>query len=68
MNSKFDKDEFLRALQQQTDYLSPLESGQYLGFYLPGENVVMSRVLSAAGRNGTPEVVSCPVTKLFIQD
>ncbi|MBS1956747.1 MAG: hypothetical protein JST89_21340 [Cyanobacteria bacterium SZAS-4] len=67
MNSKFDKDEFLRALQLQKEYVAPLESGQYLGFYLPGENVVMSRVLSAA-QNEAPNVVSCSVSKLFEQD
>ncbi len=67
MNSKFDKDAYVRALQLQRDYVAPLESGQYLGFYLPGENVVMSRVLSAA-QNEAPKVVSCSVSKLFEQD
>lgn len=68
MNSKIDKDEFVRALQQQNDYIAPLESGQYLGFYLPGENVVMSRVISAARKAEIPNVVSCSVSKLFSQD
>ncbi len=67
MNSKFDKDQFVRALQLQKEYVAPLESGQYLGFYLPGENVVMSRVLSDA-QNQAPNVVSCSVSKLFEQD
>ncbi|MBI2811138.1 MAG: hypothetical protein HYX67_09960 [Candidatus Melainabacteria bacterium] len=67
MNSKFDKDEFVRALHSQKDYVAPLESGQYLGFYLPGENVVMRKVLSAA-QNEAPNVVSRTVSQLFEQD
>jgi hypothetical protein len=67
MNSKINKDEFVRALQSQKEYVAPLESGQYLGFYLPGENVVMSKVLSAAQQNQAPNVVSCSVSRLFEQ-
>jgi hypothetical protein len=68
MNSKINKDEFVRTLQAQKEYVAPLESGQYLGFYLPGENVVMSRVLSSAQQSKAPDVVSCSVSRLFEQD
>ena len=68
MNNKIDKDEFVRALQEQKEYVAPLESGQYLGFYLPGENVVMSKILSSPQSGPSPHVVSCSVSNLFEQD
>ncbi|HEY9676509.1 MAG TPA: hypothetical protein V6C76_00805 [Drouetiella sp.] len=41
---------------------APLASAQYLGFYIPGQRVVLNRVATSSG---SPNVVACEVAHLF---
>lgn len=59
------KMDFLEALKEQKQYFLPLESGTYLGFYVPGEFVLLSHVKSQQQEKQNENAFACPVSGLF---
>lgn len=55
----------MEKLQTQEAYDRPLETGMYLGFFLPGDTVVMRRIQDFVGKSKPPYVVACAVARLF---
>lgn len=64
MERPLDRHTFLEQIQTQKVYERPLEEGMYLGFFVPGDRVVLSRIESMTSKRA-PAVVTCPVTRLF---
>lgn len=64
MERLLDVHEFVEQIQAQRAYDPPLEEGQYLGFFIPGEQVVLRRIEELTART-SPELVACPVRRLF---
>lgn len=59
---------FLSRLLSQSNYEFPIETGVYLGFYVPGELVLLNRVASASSGpkvDKEKSVFACPVSGLF---
>jgi hypothetical protein len=67
MDEPLDRHEYIDLILSQANYESPLETGQYLGFYIPGQQVLLNRI--EPGRNGeSAPLLSCPVSRLFKVD
>ncbi len=64
MERPLDRHAFLEQIQAQKVYERPLEEGMYLGFFVPGDRVVLSRIKNITDKRA-PVVVTCPVTRLF---
>ncbi len=64
MERLLDVHEFVEQIQAQRVYELPLEEGQYLGFFIPEERVVLKRIEELTARK-SPSLVACPVRRLF---
>lgn len=64
MERPLDRHAFLEQLQAQKVYEHPLEEGVYLGFFVSGDRVLLSRIENLTDKRA-PIVVSCPVARLF---
>jgi hypothetical protein len=64
MKKNVDKSAYIQDLEANNKYAHPLEAGNYLGFYIPGDTVILKRIEELL--NGKrPQLVSVPVAKLF---
>jgi len=59
-----DKHAFLERIRAQKKYEAPLETGAYLGFFIPGDGLVLNRIQCDLN-DGKPDLVACKVSKLF---
>lgn len=64
LQQPLDRRAFLEPIQAQQEYEIPLEDGIYLGFFIPGDRVILSRMEQLTKKKTSP-VVACPVTRLF---
>ncbi len=64
MDEPLDRHEYLELIQAQENYESPIESGQYLGFYIPGDRVILNKIENFRTIEKAP-LISCKVQKLF---
>lgn len=67
VGTKVDRKSFIEGLQSSEAYEYPLEPGMYLGFFVPGDTVVMSRIENLVAGTHPQKVVSCSVARLFVQ-
>lgn len=63
MERPLDVRAFLKEIHAQKKYERPLEGGQYLGFLIQGEQVVLKRIEELT--KNEPVLVACPVRRLF---